>query len=128
MDIVTDYTTSRLIDYDLLSFLKGISCTHMQFMILCYWGRHSKTKLSLYTIARALDVSAIKLRDAITNLVEKGILTTQHNNDGLTTYALSAHQIREYIDELGRLDWNQTMNLRRQLKGEAVSCQQERVD
>jgi predicted DNA-binding transcriptional regulator len=107
-------------DYELLSFLKDINCTGAQFKLLRFWGRHPKAKLSLHTIARALDTSAINLRDAITNLVGKGILTAQHNNDGLTTYALSEQQIQEYIDELGSLDWNEAINLEKQLKAETV--------
>jgi hypothetical protein len=129
MDMVTDYKISRIVDYGLLSFLKDIGCTGMQFKLLCFWGRHPKAKLSLYTIASALDTSAVNLRDAITNLVGKGILTAQHNNDGLTTYALSEQGTQEYIGELGSLDWNQTMNLGRQLKKETcITCQQERID
>jgi predicted DNA-binding transcriptional regulator len=120
-DMITDYRVNQIVDYDLLSFLKDINCTGIQFKLLCFWGRHPKAKLSLYTIARVLDTSAINLRDAITSLVGKGILTAQHNNDGLTTYALSEQQTQEYIDELGGLDWNQSMNLARQLKEESVS-------
>jgi hypothetical protein len=120
-DMVTDCRISQKVDYSLLSFLKDINCTSMQFKLLCFWGRHPKAKLSLYTIASALDTSATNLRAAITNLVGKGILTAQHNNDGLTTYALSEHGAQEYIDKLGSLDWNQTMNLGSQLKKETVS-------
>jgi predicted DNA-binding transcriptional regulator len=120
-DMVTDCRISQPVDYSLLSFLKDINCTSMQFKLLCFWGRHPKAKLSLYTIASALDTSATNLRAAITNLVGKGILTAQHNNDGLTTYALSEQGAQEYIDKLGSLDWNQTMNLGRQLKKETVS-------
>jgi len=119
--MVTDCRISQLVDYSLLSFLKDINCTGMQFKLLCFWGRHPKAKLSLYTIASALDTSATNLRGAITNLVGKGILTAQHNNDGLTTYALSEQGAQEYIDKLSSLDWNQTMNLGRQLKKETVS-------
>ncbi len=120
--MVIDYRISRRVDYDLLSFLEDMNCTGMQFKILCFWGRHPKAKLSLYTIARALDTSAINLRDAIANLVEKGILTAQHNNDGLTTYALADQRTKGYIDELGGLDWNQTMNLEKQLKEWIAEC------
>jgi hypothetical protein len=120
-DMVTDCRISQLVDYSLLSFLKDINCTGMQFKLLCFWGRHPRAKLSLYTIASALDTSATNLRGAIANLVGKGILTAQHNNDGLTTYALSEQGAQEYIDKLGSLDWNQTMNLGRQLKKEPVS-------
>jgi hypothetical protein len=121
MDVAIDCSIRQTVHYDLLSFLKDINCTSMQFKLLCFWGRHPKAKLSLYTIASALDTSAINLRDAITSLAAKGILTAQHNIDGLTTYALSEEGTQEYIDELGSLNWNQTMNLGRQLKGETAS-------
>jgi hypothetical protein len=111
MDVVIDCSIRQTADYDLLSSLKDMGCTDMEFKLLCFWGRHRRAKLSLYTIAGALNTSAIGLRDAITSLVEKGILTAQHNDNGLTTYALSEQGAREYIDELGSLDWNQTRNL-----------------
>jgi predicted DNA-binding transcriptional regulator len=112
-----DYRTSRLVDYDLLSFLKDTNCTGIQFKVLCLLGRHPKAKLSLHAIARALNTSAINLRDAIANLVETGILKARHNNDSLTTYALALadQQTKEYIDELGRLDCSQMMSLEKQL-------------
>ena len=118
--MVTDYKISRLVDYDLLSFLRDIGCTPAQFKLLCFWGRHPKAKLSLYTIARALDTSAINLRNEISGLVEKDILTARHNGDGLTTYALSDRETQGYIDELGNLDWNQLSSLGRELKEETV--------
>ena len=118
--MVTDYKISRLVDYDLLSFLKDMGCTATQFKLLCFWGRHPKAKLSLYTMARALDTSAINLRNEITGLVEKAILTAKRNGDGLTTYALSDRESQGYIDELGNLDWNQLSSLGRELKEETV--------
>ena len=120
--MVIDYRIRGLVDYDLLSFLKDVNCTSMQFKLLCFWGRHPKAKLSLYTIARALDTSAINLRDAIADLVGKGILTAQNNNDGLTIYELADQQTKEYIDELGGLDWNETMSLGKQLKEWIAEC------
>ena len=109
-------------NYDLLSFLKDIGCSGMQFKLLCFWGRHPRARLSLYTIARALDAARLDLRDAITALLEKGILTAQHNGDGLTTYTLSDNQrAQECIDELAKLDWSGALNLRKQLKEETVS-------
>jgi DNA-binding PadR family transcriptional regulator len=115
-DMVIDCSIRQTTDYELLSSLKDIGFTDMQFKLLCFWRRHRKAKLSLYTIASALDTSAMGLRDAITSLVETGILTSQHNDDGLTTYALSEQGAREYIDWLDSPELNQTMNLGRQLK------------
>lgn len=120
--MVTDDRIGRIAGYDMLSFLEDINCTGVQFKLLRFWVRHPKAKLSLYTMARALNTSAISLRDAITNLVEKGILTAQHNNHGLTTYALSEQGAQEYIDELGSLDMHQTKTLERQLKEKTVSA------
>jgi hypothetical protein len=118
--MVVDCRIRQTAGYDMLSSLKDIGCTDMQFKLLCFWGRHRKAKLSLYTIAGALDTPATGLRDAITSLVGKGILTAQDDNYGLTTYALSEQGAREYIDGLGSLDWNQTMSLGRQLSEEPV--------
>jgi hypothetical protein len=53
----------------------------------------------------------------MTALVQKGILVDQHDSNGLTTYALSGDQrIKEYIDELAKLDWSEAINLRKQLR------------
>lgn len=119
--MVTDDRIEQITGYDMLSSLEDINCTGMQFKLLRFWVRHPRAKLSLYTMARALNTSAIGLRDAITNLVEKGILTAQHNNHGLTTYALSENGAQEYIDELSSLDMHQTKTLERRLKEKAVS-------
>ena len=118
--MVTYYKASRLVDYDLLSFLKDISCTGVQFKLLCFWGRHPKAKLSLYTMAGALDTSTVDLRTEITDLVEKGILTAQRNGGELTTYALAGQKAQAHIDELGNLDWNQVMNLEKRLKEDSA--------
>lgn len=104
-------------NYELLSFLEDIGCSSMQFQLLRFWGRHPRAKLSLYTIAYALDTARGKLRDAITALVEKGILLIQSNGKGLTTYALNSdHQSQKFIDELAKLDWSEAKNLEGQLK------------
>ena len=119
--MVTDYRINRIVKSDLLLFLKDIGCSGIQFRLLCFWGRHPKSRLSLYTIARALETARINLRHAMTALVEKGILVDQHDSNGLTTYALSGDQrIQEYIDELAKLDWSEAINLRKQLKDETV--------
>ncbi|MGB8707234.1 MAG: hypothetical protein WCD72_04705 [Dehalococcoidia bacterium] len=116
-DMVTDYKINRIMKCDLLLFLKDIGCSGIQFRLLCFWGRHPKSRLSLYTVARALDTARRNLRDAMTALVEKGILIDQHDSNGLTTYALSGDQrIKEYIDELAKLDWSEAINLRKQLR------------
>jgi len=121
MDMVTDSGVGKIAGYDMLSFLEDINCTGMQFKLLRFWARHPRAKLSLYTIASAMNTSAIGLRDAITSLVENGIITAHHNNHGLTTYALSEQGAQEYIDGLGSLDMHQTKTLERQLKEKTLS-------
>src|SRR4030043_925626 len=116
MDMVTDSRIGRIAGYDMLSFLEDINCTGMQFKLLRFWVRHPKAKLSLYTMARALNTSAISLRDAITNLVENGILIAQDNNHGLTTYALSEQGAQDLITERGSRDGNKPGNWEKQLK------------
>jgi hypothetical protein len=119
--MVTDCSVKLKVSYDLLFFLKDIGCSGMQFKLLCFWSRHPRAKLSLYTIARVLDTARIDLRNAITVLLEKGILITEHNSDNLTTYAISHDQrTQEYIEELAKLDWSGTKNLGKQLKEEVV--------
>lgn len=120
--MVIDCGINRVVNYELLSFLKDTGCCGMQFQLLRFWGRHPRAKLSLYTIASALDTARINLRYAITALVEKDILIAQHDDgNGLTTYALTSDQrTQEYIDELAKLDWNETKSLEKQLEEEAV--------
>jgi hypothetical protein len=119
--MLTDYKINRMVNYDLLLFLKDIGCSGIQFRLLCFWGRHPKSRLSLYTVAGALNTARINLRDAMTALVEKGILIDQHDGNGLTTYALSGDQrIQEHIDKLAKLDWSEVINLRRQLREKTV--------
>lgn len=120
--MVTDCRINRIVNHDLLSFLEDIDCSGMQLELLRLCGRHPKARLSLYTIARALDTTKINLRDTITASVEKGILIGQQDSNGLTTYALSDdQQIQGYIGELAKLDWSETINLGEHLKEEAVS-------
>lgn len=119
--MVTDCRINQMASCELISFLKDIGCSDMQFQLLRFWGRHPRAKLSLYTIASALDTARINLRHAITALVEKSILIAQHDDNGLTTYALTSDQrTQEYIDKLARLDWGETKILEKQLEEEAV--------
>ena len=115
--MLTDYKVNQMPSCELLSFLQDIGCNRMQFQLLRFWARHPKAKLSLYTIAYALDTARSNLRHSITSLVEKGILLKQCNSKGLTTYSLnSEQQAQKYIDELARLDWNEAKSLEKQLK------------
>jgi hypothetical protein len=119
-NMITDYKINRTANHELLLFLKDIGCSDIQFRLLCFWGRHPKSRLSLYTVARVLDTTKINLRHAITALVEKGILIEQHDDNGLTTYALSGNRRTQgYIGEVAKLDWSEMINLRKQLKGES---------
>jgi hypothetical protein len=117
INMITSYRINRIENYELVSFLKDIGCSDMQFKLLCFWGRHPRSSLSLYTVARALNTVKINLRYAIRALVEKGILTERSDSNGLTTFALSGSQrIQEYIGCLAKLDWGELTNLRKELK------------
>ena len=116
-----DHKEERMANYELLPLLKDIGCSDMQFKLLCFWGRHPRAKLTLRTIARAIDISNNSIRAAIKALEEKGILTAQHNGNGLTTYALSQQYSQQYIDELGRLDYSKMIDLGKQIKEKAIS-------
>jgi predicted DNA-binding transcriptional regulator len=121
VNMLADYKIDPIVEGGLLSFLRDAGCSSVQFKLLCFWSRHPRAKLSLYTIARALDTARIDLRNAITALLEKGIIIAEHNSDNLTTYALSHDQrTQEYIEELAELDWRGTANLEKQLKEENV--------
>jgi predicted DNA-binding transcriptional regulator len=105
----------------LYHFLKENSGSNIELQLIRFWARHPRTKLSLYTIANAMDTARINLREAIRSLIEKGILQEQQDGNGLITYSLvSDPQTQEYIEELAKLDWNEIRVLEKQLEGEAV--------
>jgi predicted transcriptional regulator len=106
-------------DY-LLSLIRGIGCSDIEFELLYFFSRHPSAKLSLYTIVSALHISRSELMTAITSLVEKGILIVQHHSNGLTTYAMSHQQCQEYMDELIKLDWSSCRSIKAELGREAV--------
>ena len=98
--------------HNLLSFLRKNSHVGLELQLLLFWGRHPYAKLSIYSIANALDTARINLRHAIKSLVDKGILTEQQNTNGLTTYILAENQeIQEQIRLLGQLDWSELKTL-----------------
>jgi Fe2+ or Zn2+ uptake regulation protein len=120
--MIDNYKIDRVQNYDLILFLKNLGCGRIQFNLLYFWVRHPRSKLSLYTAARALDTARIKLRHAVETLVEKGILTEHRDSNGLTTYALcDDERVQGYIDELAKLDCSEVINLRKQLTDESVS-------
>ncbi|MBN1375924.1 MAG: hypothetical protein JXA01_07195 [Dehalococcoidia bacterium] len=92
----------------------------MQFRLLYFWSRHPRAKLSLYTCIHALHVSGYALREAVTALVQKGILITTQSAGGLTTYALSQRSCREYIYEMGNLDWRSLKKLEAGLESDGI--------
>lgn len=120
--MITDYKIERIQNYDLALFLKDLGCSRTQFNLLCFWVRHPRSRLSLYTAAGALDTARSNLRCAIGTLVERGILMEQRDSNGLTTYALSDDErIQGYINELAKLDCSEVISLRKRLTDETVS-------
>jgi len=119
--MVIDCIQYRIANSRLFHFLKENSSTNLELQLIRFWARHPRTKLSLYTIANAMDTARINLREAIRSLIEKGILQEQQDNNGLITYSLVADpQTQEFIEELARLDWNEIRILEKQLECEAV--------
>ena len=119
--MVIDCVQYRMANSRLFHFLKENSRTNLELQLIRFWARHPRTKLSLYTIANALDTAKINLREAIRSLIEKGILQEQQDVNDLITYSLvSDPQTQEYIEELAKLDWNEIRILEKQLECEAV--------
>ncbi len=116
------YNESKTTYRTLLSFLKRNSHVGLELQLLLFWGKHPQAKLSLYSIASALDTARINLRHAIKALVEKNILIEKENNNGLITYSLSdSGEIHEHIALLGKLDWSEFKTLERELQEEALA-------
>ncbi len=111
------YKVQPMVNDDLRSFLENTGCSRMQFEILRFMGKHSKTKFSFFVIARAMGTGGIVLGDALIGLIEKDILLAQVDENGLTTYCLGAdHATCGYIHLLAALDWSEAMALKKQLK------------
>jgi predicted DNA-binding transcriptional regulator len=119
--MVIDCVQYRVANSKLFNFLKENSRTNLELQLIHCWARHPRTKLSLYTIANALDTARINLRESIRTLIEKGILQEQEDGNGLVTYSLASDpQTQEYIEELASLDWNEIRILEKQLEGDPV--------
>jgi predicted DNA-binding transcriptional regulator len=119
--MVIDCVQYRVANSRLFHFLKENSHNNLELQLIRFWARHPRAKLSLYTIASALDTAKINLREAIRALIAKGLLQEQQDGNGLITYSLTSdQQMNEYIEELARLDWNEIRILEKQLEGEAV--------
>jgi predicted DNA-binding transcriptional regulator len=119
--MVIDCVQYQMANSRLFHFLRENSRTNLELQLIRFWARHPRTKLSLYAIANALDTAKINLREAISSLIEKGLLQEQQDSNGLITYSLSEDsQTHECIEELARLDWNEIRLLERQLESESV--------
>lgn len=119
--MVIDCIQYRVANSKLFSFLKGNDFTKMELRLLAFWARHPHAKLSLYSIASALDSAKFNLREAISSLVRKNILIEQRNNNDLTTYSLAGDwNTKECVEELSRMDWNKLKVLEQQLEGGAL--------
>jgi hypothetical protein len=111
----------RVENSKMFSFLKEKDFTKLELRLIIFWARHPHAKLSLYTIASALDTAKFNLREAISSLVTKNILLEQHNNNDLITYSLSGDwDVKEFFEEISQMDWNQLKVLEHQLEGVAI--------
>jgi len=116
-----DCIQDRMANSGLLNFLKENSRSNLERQLIRFWARHPRTKLSLYTIASAMDTAKLNLREAINSLIEKDILQEQQDDNGLITYSLADNsQAHEFIEELAKLDWYEIKMIERHLECEAV--------
>ena len=119
--MVIDCVQYQVANSRLFHFLRENSHTNLELQLIRFWARHPRARLSLYAIANALDTAKINLREAITSLMEKGLLQEQQDTNGLVTYSLSEDpQTHEYIEQLATLDWNEVRLLEKQLESEPV--------
>ena len=119
--MVIDCIQYRIANSNALCFLKDNNFTVHELRLLLFWARHPFAKLSLYTIANAMDTARINLRESISSLVRKSILIERQEKNDLTTYSLSIDwKTQECIEELAMMDWDQIQILEKQLRGEAV--------
>jgi len=119
--MVIECLEKRVLHRELYRFLIENRFTNLELRLLLFWARHPNAKLSIYTIASAMDTARVNLRDAIASLVGKCVLAGQPNGCGLTTYYLNSDQnIRDRINELSQLDWNQIKVLEKQIQEEAA--------
>ena len=119
--MVIDCLQYRVANSKMFGFLKEKDFTKLEIRLIIFWARHPHAKLSLYTIASAMDTAKFNLREAISSLVIKNILTEQRNNNDLITYSLSSNwDTQEFIGELSQMDWNQLKVLEHQLEGGAI--------
>ena len=119
--MAVDCIQYRVASNKIFGFLQEKGVTKPELRLIIFWARHPHAKLSLYTIASALDTAKFNLREAISSLVEKNILSEQHNNNDLVTYYLNNDwDTKEFMEELSHMDWNQLKTLERQLEGGAI--------
>lgn len=119
--MVIDCMQYRIVNTKIFELLKNQDISGMEFRLLIFWTRHPNAKLSLYSIASALDTAKYNLREAISSLVSKNILIEQHNSCDLITYSLSSNwNAQELISELSNMDWNQLKIMERQLEEASI--------
>jgi hypothetical protein len=120
-NMIIECIENRTAKINLLDFLKDNGFNSLELQLLVFWAKHPNAKLSLYSIANALDTAKLSLREAIYALVRKNMILEQHNNNDLTTYYLNGNwNPRSFIEELSCLDWSQLKVLKKQLEGGAV--------
>ena len=117
--MVLEYLDYKTKSNELLRFIIHNKFSNLELRLLLFWARHPRAKLSIYTIASAMDTARINLREAINALVSKCVLEEQKNGCGLTTYYLSSDQdMQDRIDQLSQLDWTQIKVLEKQVQAE----------
>lgn len=97
-------------------FLKDNNFSRMQFDVLRFMGRHPRARFSYFVIAMAVGNGGSRLGQALSDLINKDIISTEIDENGLVTYGLSG-DIRTciHVYDLADLDWSEASTLRKQL-------------
>lgn len=104
------------VNNELETFLKDNNFNTTQFDILRFIGRHPRARFSYFVIAMAVGNGSSRLGEALSDLIDKDIISTEIDENGLATYGLYG-DIRTcmYIYDLASLDWSEANALRKQL-------------
>jgi hypothetical protein len=109
------FETNRFKHYGLVSFLRQMHCSVVQFKLLRFLLAHTQAHLCPDTIAGALDITRTLLSQEIGPLIVLGVVSEQSYSE-IITYSLTTDPIiRNYISELSNLDACETANIRKEL-------------
>jgi Fe2+ or Zn2+ uptake regulation protein len=111
----------RIMQQDLISFLKENEFSGLRLRLLLFWVRHPQAKFSLDCIAHVLDITCHSLREILRELVAKGMVNEQYCTSGITHYSLNHdHELSMHVQHLAGMDWSAIKNLEGEIEREAA--------